>query len=200
MKYYMVYLLNYKENDSVTLKDSYSAECDAKNSLERNAIEYIKELQGKQQADICKQDKPPREILKDVTLKEGMYIVKEVDTIVLYEKITVVVPGTVWNSNSLKINKVGKFYVTEFNFDDSIFRCTCMLSKPSTVKYTKPTISLSFVDELKNLNGNFGLKPPKKRSRTIMKQEKPKDMMAELCYELENLVHEPKTFEHIKID
>ena len=198
MKYYLVYLLNYKENDSVTLKDSYQAEIDATNSLERIAIEYIKELQGKQQADICKQEKLPKEILKDQTLKEGLYIIKEGDAVILYEKVTVVAEGTLWNSNSLKVNKVGKFYVTEFNFDDSVFRCSCMLSRPSTtIKYTKPTINLSFVDELKKLDGNFGLKPPRKRKRF---EKKPQTIMAELCYELENLVHVPSTFEHIKID
>jgi parvulin-like peptidyl-prolyl isomerase len=65
MKYYLVYLLNYKENDTVTLKDSYQNKDDALKSLERNAVEYIRDLQGKQQAEICKQDKKPKDILKE---------------------------------------------------------------------------------------------------------------------------------------
>lgn len=200
MKYYLVYLLNYKENDTVTLKDSYQAKEDALKSLERNAVEYIKELQGKQQADVCKQEKTPKEILKDVTLKEGMYYIVEGDAVILYEKVTVIQPGTIWgNSSTLKINKIGKFYITEYNFDDSIFRCTCMLTKANTTtpKYSKPSISLSFIDELKNKNGDFGLKPPRKRSRT--QSNKKLSPMAELCYEIDNYLI-PVSSGHIKID
>ena len=161
MKYYLIYLLNYKESDSVILKDSYIDRGDALNSLERNAIEYIKELQGKQQADICKQEKTCADILADTNLKEGLYFRKDGESIILYEKITIVKPGTIWNSSSLKLNKVGKFYITEYNFDDSIFRCNCMLTQKSVPRTVKPEASLSFIDELKNMNGKFNLKPTK---------------------------------------
>lgn len=161
MKYYMVYLLNYKDSDSVVLKDSYRERNDAIHSLERTAIEHIKELQGKQQADICKQDKTPEEILADVQLREGLYIRKDGDSILLYEKKTVVKVGNFWNSNSLKILKVGKFYITEYNFDEAMFRCNNSITRSPTIKYEKPTGTLSFIDELKSLNGKFNLKSTK---------------------------------------
>ena len=51
MKYYLVYLLDYKNGDSIDIKDSYRTKEDAVNSLEKIAIEYVKELQGKQQVN-----------------------------------------------------------------------------------------------------------------------------------------------------
>ena len=85
MKYYLVYLLNYKESDQISIRDSYHNKEDAIHSLERNAVEYIREIQGKQQADICKQEKPIDEILSDIKLREGLYIKKEGnDSIILY--------------------------------------------------------------------------------------------------------------------
>jgi hypothetical protein len=190
MKFYLVYLLNYKDNDTITLKASYQAKTDAINSLERTAIDYIKELQGNQQAAICKQENTPREILKDQTLKDGLYIIVEGAAIILYEKITVVAPGTLWNSNSLKINKVGKFYVTDFNFDDSIFRCSCMTARASTStrKYTKPSIRLSFMDEFKLLDSTLGLKPLRKRKRVSSKH---KTEMDKICNEIQNFILNP---------
>ena len=186
MKYYLVYLLNYKDNDSVILKDSYYEKDDAIKSLERHVTEYIKELQGKQQADICKQEKSSQEILLDINLKEGMYYRIEDSVIVLYEKCVVLEPGAVWGLRKNKvINKIGKFYVTEYNFDDSIFRCNCMLEKKdSAPKFVKPAITLSFIDELKNLSengdGKIKLKPVRDRVR------KQKSSFVELCHEITN--------------
>ena len=181
MKYYLIYFLNYKDNDAITLKDSYQCRDDALKNVERNAIEYIKELQGKQQADICKQEKTPEKILSDTSLKERLYIRKENECIILYEKLTVVIPGTVWNSSSLKIKKIGKFYITEYNFDDSIFRCTCMLTQKSVPKFVKPETKLSFVDELVNLGGKFNLKPVNKKSGMTTKAS-----FNELCQDITN--------------
>ncbi|ARF10082.1 hypothetical protein Indivirus_12_10 [Indivirus ILV1] len=184
MKYYLVYLLNYKEFDSVVLKDMYRERDDAIKSLERNAINYIKELQGKQQADICKQDKAVEEILADSKLKEGLYIIKDGDAVILYEKTTVVKVGNLWNSRSLKMIKAGKFYITEYNFDESLFQCNRIVSQISSVKFDKPKSELSFIDELKSLNGKFNLKPIKnsKISGTITT----KTSFSELCDTVNN--------------
>lgn len=194
MKYYLVYLLNYKDNDAVILKDSYVGKEDAMKSLERHAVEYIKELQGKQQADICKQEKTSQEILLDINLKEGMYYRNEDSVIILYEKCVIIEPGTVWGVKKNKIiKKIGKFYITEYNFDDSIFRCTCMLEKRDTApKFKRPEITLSFIDELKQLSekneGKIKLKPLKDR----VTGEKPKvvgeekQSFVELCHEITN--------------
>lgn len=176
MKYYLVYLLNYKDGDTVILKDSYQDRDDALKSLERTGVEYIKELQGKQQAEICKQDKTVDEILADTKLKEGMYLRKEDTSIILYEKITVFIAGALWGkSKSLQVNKIGKFFITEYNFDDSIFRCTCMTQRASVPKFVRPEATLSFVDELKSLveknDGKFNLRPVKARM-TLPKEKK----------------------------
>jgi len=186
MKYYLVYLLNYKDNDAVILKEAYYEKDDAAKSLERHATEYIKELQGKQQADICKQEKTSQEILLDITMKEGMYYRIEDSVIVLYEKCVLLEPGAVWGLRKNKvINKIGKFYITEYNFDDSIFRCSCMLEqKASAPKFKKPAITLSFLDELRNLSenndGKIKLKPVKAR---VVKDT---TSFVELCHEITN--------------
>ena len=186
MKYYLVYLLNYKDNDAVILKDSYVGKEDAMKSLERHAVEYIKELQGKQQADICKQEKTSQEILMDINLKEGMYYRNEDSVIILYEKCVILEPGAVWGVKKNKmIKKIGKFYITEYNFDDSIFRCNCMLEKrESAPKIVKPPITFSFLDEFKTISekneGKFQLKPVK--TKLAGKTQS----FVELCQEITN--------------
>src|SRR3972149_7695119 len=116
MRYYLIYFLDYKKNDLVNIKDVYITKEDAINNLERIAIEYVKELQGKQQADICKQDTTPEQLLADKAMKEGLYIRKTDDYIVLYSKTTIIIPGTIWgNSNKLQVQKVGQFNITEYN-------------------------------------------------------------------------------------
>lgn len=184
MKYYLVYLLNYKESDSVTIKDSYHNKEDAIHSLERNATEYIRELQGKQQADICKQDKPTDEILSDIKLREGLYIKKEGDSVIIYEKTTVTKIGTVWNSSYLKMVKVGKFYVTEYNFDDTLFRCNCITTTYTPPKTVKPNGNWGFLDELKGLDGKFNLKPVIKSKKITTKTS-----FNNLCSDINELMH-----------
>lgn len=125
MIYYIIYHLDYKKNDIVAIKDMYITKEDAFNNVERVAMEYIKEFQGKQQAEICKQDKTPDQLLADTTIKEGMYIRKVNDVITIYEKITFVFTGWLKNSKSLQVNKIGQMSVTEYNFDDAFFKCNC---------------------------------------------------------------------------
>jgi len=154
MKYYLICFIDHYKDDVISVKDSYKTKEDAFNSLERVALEYVKEFQGKQQADKCKTEKTPEQMLVDSTFKEGMYIRKLEDKIYLYEKVNVLIPSKfLWNSYELKVNKIGLFNVSEYNFDDSIFRCGCMLerakSKPSVAKPVGE--QLSFLDELKQL-------------------------------------------------
>lgn len=170
MRYYIIYFLDYKKNHTITIKDMFLAKEDAYNNLEHVAIDYIKELQGKQQAEICKQDKTPEQLLADKTIKEGMYIKKQDEMIIMYEKITVVLPGRIWNSNDLQVNKIGQFSVTEYNFDDILFKCNCNIKierkqsiEVPLVINNKTTIrpAYNYLDELKQkLNsGMIKLKP-----------------------------------------
>lgn len=153
MRFGIICFLDHKKNDSIIIKNMYKTKEDAFNNLERVAIEYIKELQGKQQAEVCKQDKTPEKLLADVSIKEGMYIKKVEEHILLYEKTTVIIPGKIWNSNSLQVNKIGQFSVTEYNFDDVLFKCDCLLEKRGTEKITINRNALdkhyNFLDELK---------------------------------------------------
>ncbi len=181
MKYYLVYLLNYKESDSITIKDLYHNKEDAINSLERNATEFIKELQGKQQSDICKQERSIDEILNDTKLREGLYFKKEGDAIIIYEKATIVKVGTVWNSSSIKVQKFGKIYVTEYNFDDALFR-SVNIPTTNPPKTVRPTGNWGFLDELKGLDGKFNLKPAKGRGKKIVT----KTSFNNLCLDIDN--------------
>ena len=166
MRYHLIYFIDYKKNDVVSIKDQYSDKNDANKNIERIAIEYVKEMQGKQQAEICKQDKTPEQIQLDATLKEGMYIKKSDDSIILYEKITVVQPGFVFNSNIMKVNKIGLFGLNEYNFDESmITRCSCSSQRKPIPINKKSTHggNQALVDELRKLigdtKGKFKLKP-----------------------------------------
>ena len=155
MKYYIIYFIDHKNCDNVIIKELYRSKEDAVLNVEKVAIEYIRNLQGKQQADICKQQKSPQDILNDVNLKEGFYILVDNSVVTLYEKISGVIPGKIWNSYELQINKIGLFNYTEYNFDDLLFRsiCTCSMgiNKRKINQLPKSTFKrLTFVDELKD--------------------------------------------------
>lgn len=163
MKYYIIYFINYKNRDNVNIKELYRSKEDAILNVEKVAIEYIRNLQGKQQADICKQQKSPQDILNDINLKEGFYVLVDNYVVTLYEKISAVVPGKLWNSYELQINKIGLFDYTEYNFDDLLFRSTCTCS----IGINKRKINhlpennfkqLTFVDELKDKIKNNTIK------------------------------------------
>jgi len=137
MRYYIIYFLDYKKNNVITIKEMYLAKEDAYNNLERVAIDYIRDLQGKQQAEICKQDKTPEQLLVDKTIKEGIYFKKQDEQITIYEKITIVLPGRVWNSNDLKVNKIGQFNVTEYNIGDIEQLKVTILEKDKEIQQLK---------------------------------------------------------------
>lgn len=163
MKYYIIYFIDYKDGNNVVIKELYRSKEDAVLNVEKVATEYIRNLQGKQQADICKQQKSPQDILNDVNLKEGFYILVDNSVVTLYEKISGVIPGTIWNSYELQINKIGLFNYTEYNFDDLLFRSTCTCSmginKRKINQLPKSTPKQStFVDELKERMKNNTIK------------------------------------------
>lgn len=158
MKYLLIYYLDHKNNDQVTIKDYYTSKDDAINSLEKVALEFIKEQQGKQQINICRQyEKSVDDILKDTNIKEGLYIKKQGDIIVLYEKKNIIIPGTIWNSFDIKIDKIGMFNITEVNMDLAN-KCTCNLSKQTITTKQSNKIVYTFLDEFKNLLSTDSIK------------------------------------------
>lgn len=174
MKYYLVCFIDHTKDDTIIVKDSYQTKEDAINSLERAALEYVKEFQGKQQADRCKTEKTPEQILYDTTLKEGMYIRKLEEKVYLYEKVNVVIPSRLlWNSYELKVNKIGLFNISEYNFDDSIFRCGCMLERAKTKSTVikSPEKQFSFLNELAGLMGTDDKSSITDNWRNIKKQK-----------------------------
>ena len=159
MKYYLVCFVDYKKNDNIIIKDSYLAKIDAEKRLESVALEYVKEYQGKQQAEKCQLDLTPDQILSDVTLKEGLYIRKVDETVVLYEKVNVVLEGAIWNSYDVKVNKIGLFTISEYNFENQMAMCGCNIQKIEKVEKVENTHIVSrsesnpsmLLDELKQL-------------------------------------------------
>src|SRR5690349_11367577 len=106
MKYHIIYFLDAQNN--VSLKEDYKTLNDAINSLEKVATEHIREQQGKQQVQLCRQyDKTSAQLLADPTIREGLYLIKDGTCIHLYEKKNTIIPGTIWNSYEMKIFQVG---------------------------------------------------------------------------------------------
>jgi hypothetical protein len=157
MKYYLIYFLDYKKNDTIIIKDVYMTREDAMSNLERVTIEYIKDLQGKQQVDMCKEHegKTPDQLLANKSIKEGLYIRKIDDHILLYQKVTMTVSGMLWNYNKLRVQKIGQFYVTEYNFDDILFKCPCQNNKIETNVLTIKQSNTKKYEFMKELQDKF---------------------------------------------
>lgn len=145
-----VFLLNLKDNNSVKVLAAYKNKDEATANLENCAIEYIKELQGQQQAKVCKpgDGKTPDQIFKDITFKEGMYIFPASDNkISLYEKITIVTSGTLWGKiQTLQMNKIGEFNITDFCFTN------CFCTNEPSVKISKPVLTPPKPPKINNLH------------------------------------------------
>ncbi len=136
MKVYLIYFIDHKTGNSVIIKDQYRTLDDSTKNLERVACEYVREMQGKQQFDVCKQNKTMAQLLNDNFVREGMYIECIGNVIVLYEKVQVVVTGTLWNTKVLDVIKIGTFGVTEFVVDEAIAnqgQCNCIASRAQPV-------------------------------------------------------------------
>lgn len=163
MKYFVIFYIDCKTYKNVNLKGQYTTQEDAQNDLLPNALEYVRSEQGKQQADIALQNaKSTNELLIDESFKEGLYIKQEDNTIAVYNKFKEVIPGAIWNSYQLKINKVGIFGVSEIELNVSI------PIPPPTISFVQQskrrTVSVPtvcYLEELKQRlsnNKNFGLR------------------------------------------
>ncbi len=166
MTHNLIYFLDNKKSDLISIKDTYVNKNDAIANLEKIAIEYIKKIEGEKQADICKQDLTTNQIANDANLRNGLYIIKNNDTIILYEKLTHVSPGTIWNGYKNTVEKIGVFGIIEYKIDDIMTQCSCTIQKKIQIR-SGPKINNepngpNFLDELKkiinNTEGKFNLR------------------------------------------
>jgi len=197
----LVFLLGHKDN-TVKILALYSNKVDANNNLEKCALDYIKEMQGLQQSKICKpgDNKTPDQVFKDISFKEGMYIFTINETkIALYEKINVIAPGTLWGkSQTLQMNKIGEFGITEFSFDN----CFCengsklkthsnQVPVPPKLPVIKNSQNMNMMiqelkDKLQEGNGQFKLKSQKVKDELKLIIINDKDIDIDNTKELEN--------------
>jgi len=168
MTHNLIYFLDNKKNDLINIKDTYINKNDAIANLERIAVEHVKKLEGEKQADICKQDLTMIQIADDVNLKNGLYIVKNNDNIILYEKQTQIIPGSIWNGYKNVAEKIGFFGIIEYKIDDNMTRCSCTIQKKVQLKpkINNEQIVPNFMDELKKMmnstEGKFNLRSVKR--------------------------------------
>jgi len=157
MKQYIIYFIDYKNNDMVTLKASFTNKDLANDNLETQALQYITELQGKEQREICKQNKTAEELLADLTIKDGLYVKTVNDQIVVYKKFTETTLGWVKNTYETKCIKMGVFGLTELDLSDTpMSKCTNIPPPPSqkqkiVIKPQKPKSTSSSLDKNMNL-------------------------------------------------
>ena len=156
MKYFLIYFLDNKNNDSISIKSLHQTKDQAINNLEKTAINHIKELQGTQQVEKCKIDKL-EDLSTNITFKNGLYIhLNETsDNIFLYEKVSDI-NGTIWRSFTTQINKIGSFTIGEYDFDDTMFLCKC---SNQILGKNEPSII--------NTDNNIDSSQPKQSEKTI---------------------------------
>jgi|688.fasta_scaffold738802_1 hypothetical protein len=168
MELYIVCFLD-KLDNKIIIKDMCRSTRVAIEKLESIALDHVKDLQGKHQAEKCFIEKNADELLSDITIKEGLYIRREDDNLVLYEKVNKIIPGTLWgHSYEMKVNKIGIFMICIYMNNDSTYRSSYIAHRPEVYK---PSISLnnnkntktdepySFLNELKSKisSGNIKL-------------------------------------------
>ena len=166
MTHYLIYFLDNKKNDIINIEDTYKNKNDGIINIEKIALEYVKKIEGEKQMEICKQDKTPEQIANDITLRNGLYIIKNNNIITLYEKTTQIIPGTIWNGYKNIMDKIGVFGMIEYKIDDNLVRCSCLVPKAIPRENTKQVQGekkVNFLDELKKMisdtDGKFNLKP-----------------------------------------
>jgi hypothetical protein len=154
MRYYIVYFLDFSTYKP-TFHKYYSDEKEAQSVLETVALEHIKNEQGKQQSDIAIQKtKSLSEIQNDETLKEGLYIKHENNTIALYNKAKFTIPGYLYSAYEMRMVKLGQFDYSPLELD--IPENCSIKSKPTKTN----TNCYTYIDELKLrlTDSKFGLR------------------------------------------
>lgn len=168
MKYFVIYYINFT-NFKVKLENSYSSQEEANENLLSTSLNFIKEEQGKQQADIALQNDKSEADLLSGNFREGMYIKSNISsekitdfTVNVYNKIKEIVSGTFYNSWEMKLNKIGMFGVSEVELNIPSPLPPVLPSgiiKPA-IPIRRVNVNNCYIDELKAKlkNENFGLK------------------------------------------
>lgn len=178
-KYFIIYYIDFT-NFKVKFENSYSSQEEANENLLSTSLNFVKEEQGKQQADIALlNDKTEKDLLTE-NFKEGMYIKCDLSsgnstspsekcdngkTIFVYNKIKEIITGTFFNSWEMKVNKIGMFGVTEIelNIPSPLppVLPSGIIRPPIAPQVNIAQYKVScYIDELKNKlkSGNFGLR------------------------------------------
>lgn len=181
MKYFVIYYIDFT-NFKVKLKNSYATQEEANENLLSTALDFVREEQGKQQADIALQNSKSEKDLLTENFKEGMYIKSSSDnevitSVTVYNKIKEIVSGTFYNSWEMKLNKIGTFGVSEVELNIPSPLPPILPSgiiQPAIPKRVNTVNNVScYIDELKNKlkSGNFGLRPASRRDEAVLKAQ-----------------------------
>lgn len=172
MIHYLIYFLDNTKNNAITIKNTYKNRNDAIINIEKIAFDYVRELEGEKQARRCKQEKTPDQILNDITLKDGLYIIKNGDTINLHEKTSQLIQGRVWNGHQNDIIQIGVFGMIEYKNVESLMtkryndETKIIANEHQQLSGPLPKCT-GFLDELKKIinetDGKFNLKVNQKQ-------------------------------------
>jgi hypothetical protein len=162
MTHYLIYYQDNQKNDLITIKDTYKNKNDAQLNLEKVALEHVKKIGGEKQGDICKQTQTLEQITNNLGLRDGLYIIKQNDVIILCEKMTKIISGTLWNGYKPITEQIGVFGIIEYKIDDNLMRCECSTLKERQRSNRQTVVAPNFLDELKKMiddtEGKFNLK------------------------------------------
>jgi len=153
---YIIYYIDCKTIGKVIHKITYHSKENAINNLEKHALEFIRELEGSKQASVAFQnEKTPDQITSDVSLKEGLYLKKENEFIIVYEKNNITINGW-WNSYEKKTEKIGVFGIMSFDVEEEV---STVYQRPVTAYVKMNDNSLhGHLVKLFNNDPRFGLK------------------------------------------
>jgi hypothetical protein len=172
MIHYLIYFLDNTKNNTISIKNTYKNRNDAIINIEKIAFDYVRELEGEKQARICKQEKTTEQILNDATLKDGLYIIKNGDTVTLYEKTSLLIQGRVWNGHQNDIIQIGVFGMIEYKNVESLMTKRYNTEIKNITNDNQQLSNQSpkcfgFLDELKKImnetDGKFNLKVNQKQ-------------------------------------
>ncbi len=103
------------------VNDTFKSEKEARDNLLNIALDYIRGKEGEDQVKNALQtDKSLDEIKANITLKDGHYLKydpNDKDILNLYEKFTIVLEGTIWNSYEPKIIEKGYYSIAKIDVD-----------------------------------------------------------------------------------
>ncbi|MEM3858127.1 MAG: hypothetical protein QW478_01830 [Candidatus Micrarchaeaceae archaeon] len=157
MRYWFIIFLD-KLSDIVSIKSEYTSQENAAKALEKYVIDYIKDMNGIKQLEKCNRTNVQDNVILNEVDFNGLFYRKVDDKIELYEKKTVVVPGTLWNSLENKIIKLGIFMIVNYHIEDYKL-CSCNVARTTCHEKKEIPFMNELIERLKdNKDGNFGLK------------------------------------------